>query len=202
MSKIMMFSAPLELVLASSSRYRRLLLDRLGVPYTVDSPDVDEAPLRNEQPVATAMRLASAKARAVSTRNPKALIIGADQVATLDGTELIGKPLHHGAARAQLARLSGRTVRFHTAVCLLNSDTQRETARLVTTEVLFRELDEATIESYLNRDQPYDCTGSARIESLGIALVKAVNDADPTALLGLPLIALIDLLADEGVRIL
>lgn len=198
----MTFSAPLELVLASSSRYRRQLLDRLAIPYTVDSPDVDETPLRDEPPAATAARLASAKAHTVSARRRNALIIGADQVATLDHTDLIGKPLSHDAARVQLARLSGRTVHFHTAVCLLNSETKRATTRLVTTEVLFRDLDESTIESYLNRDHPYDCTGSARIESLGIVLVKAVNDSDPTALLGLPLIALIDLLADEGVRIL
>ncbi len=194
-----MFSSQVELVLASASRYRKALLDQLRLRYRVCPPDIDESSLPEERPKQLATRLARQKARAVVARYPDGLIIGSDQVATIDGRSAFSKPLHHEGATAQLAAMSGRTVLFHTAVCVLNARSGRERFALIPTEVRFRTLSAATIERYLLADRPYDCAGSARIEGLGIALVEHVRSDDPSALLGLPLIALLDLLAAEGV---
>ncbi|RPI47974.1 MAG: septum formation protein Maf [Betaproteobacteria bacterium] len=197
----MIFSSETEVVLASGSRYRRALLDQLGLHYLACPADIEETARAGELPTATASRLASEKARAVARTYPTALVIGSDQVGSLDGLTAFSKPGNHVEAVAQLARMSGRTVRFHTAVCLFNARTAAERNALVTTEVRFRKLAAEVIEAYLERDRPYDCAGSAKIESLGIALVERVTSDDPTALLGLPLIALIDLLAAEGIRV-
>jgi len=197
----MIFSASPGLVLASGSRYRKALLDQVGLAYTVCAPDIDETARNAELPTRTAARLAVEKARAVATRFPTSLIIGADQVATADGHDAFSKPGTHANAVEQLKLMSGRSVLFHTAVCVLNAGTHTERSALVSTEVQFRALTPETIERYLQRDRPYDCAGSAKIESLGIALVHRVVSDDPTALLGLPLIALLDLLAAEGVRV-
>lgn len=195
----MIFSSARELVLASGSRYRKALLDQLRLPYTVCAPDIDEAPLPAEAPIALATRLACEKARAVAPRYPGALVIGSDQVATLDGHSAFSKPLDHAGAVAQLGALSGSTALFHTALCVLDHSKRLERTAVVSTAVTFRTLSPALIERYLRADQPYDCAGSARIEGLGIALVSRVESTDPSALLGLPLIALVDLLAAHGV---
>ena len=195
----MIFSSERELVLASGSRYRKALLDQLRLRYAVCPADIDEAPLPAEDPVALATRLACQKAQAVAPKYPAGLVIGSDQVATIDGRSAFSKPLDHAGAVAQLGAMSGQTVRFHTAVCVLDARSQVERTAVVPTEVVFRTLSPALIERYLRADEPYDCAGSARIEGLGIALVSRVESTDPTALLGLPLIALVDLLAAEGV---
>jgi septum formation protein len=188
------------LILASTSAYRRELLQRLRLDFAVASPGVDEAPHAGESPAATAVRLAQAKASAVRSAFPQGLIIGSDQVAEIDG-ERLDKPGTHERAAAQLRRLSGRAARFHTAVALLNAATGAMHSRLVVTRVAFRELSPAAIDSYLRKEQPYDCAGSAKSEGLGIALLRAIEGDDPTALIGLPLIALTELLAAEGVRV-
>jgi septum formation protein len=188
------------LVLASTSAYRRELLARLGLPFEIAAPQIDETPLPAESCADTALRLAAAKARAVASRYPGALIIGSDQVADLDGMPL-GKPGTHLRACAQLRAASGRSVIFHTALALLHSDSGRLHSRVVPTRVLFRSLSDAQIESYLQRERPYDCAGSAKAEGLGIALLGRLEGEDPTALIGLPLIALVDLLAAEGIDV-
>ena len=198
----MIFSSERELVLASGSRYRKALLEQLRLPFAVSPADIDEAPLPGEDPVALATRLACHKARAVAPKHPSALIIGSDQVATLDGRSAFSKPPDHAGAVAQLAAMSGRQATFHTAVCVLDPRGPTERSAVVPTEVVFRTLSPELIESYLRADQPYDCAGSARIERLGIALVSRVASTDPTALLGLPLIALVDLLGAAGVSVL
>jgi septum formation protein len=193
---------PVELVLASTSAYRRALLQRLELPFTVRAPGVDETPLPAETPAATALRLAAAKARAVAPACPAgALIVGSDQVAELDGTAL-GKPGTHDAARRQLRALSGRAVVFHTALCLLDTRSGLAHSDNVDTVVRFRHLLDGQIERYLRRDRPYDCAGSARIEGLGIALVESAASADPTALIGLPLIALTGMLQRAGIDVI
>lgn len=189
-----------RIVLASSSPYRRELLQRLRLPFIVDAPAVDEAPLAAEAPGATALRLALTKARAVAARRPEALVIGGDQVAELDGRPL-GKPGTHAAARAQLLSMSGREVRFHSGVALVDTSARYEAADTVVTVVKYRALSAKLIESYLLYDQPYDCAGSARIEALGISLVASVLSSDPSALIGLPLIRLVSLLAACGVMV-
>lgn len=189
-----------QIVLASSSLYRRALLDRLGIKYQALSPDIDEQALPDETPIATAVRLAQAKARRIAANAPNALIIGSDQVAVLD-QQAIGKPGNHAAAARQLQAMSGKTVLFHTALCLLNAATGVEQLDSVPTTVRFRKLDAPLIERYLQRDQPYDCAGSAKIEALGITLVEQVESPDPTALIGLPLIALTTMLLQEGIAI-
>lgn len=198
----MMFSSQDELVLASASRYRRALMDQLRLRYTVCPADIDESQQANETPVQLATRLACEKARAVASRYPKSLIIGSDQVASLDDRSAFSKPGDHGSAVLQLRAMSGKTVQFHTAVCVLNAGTSVERSTVVTTEVRLRTLAGDCIEKYLRIDQPYDCAGSARIEGLGVALVERVRSDDPSALLGLPLIALVDLLAAEGVSVI
>lgn len=189
------------LVLASTSRYRRELLARLGLPFECASPSVDESPLRGEGFADTALRLAEQKARAVAARFPDSLIIGSDQVASQGATRL-GKPGDHDRALRQLEQLSGRTARFDTAVSLLDSASGALRSRVVPCEVTFRPLSRARIESYLRREQPYDCAGSAKSEGLGIALIARIVTEDPTSLIGLPLIALSELLAEAGMPVL
>jgi septum formation protein len=196
----MRVSSSRSLVLASSSPYRRELLSRLGLPFESWSPDLDEAALAGEAPAATAVRLARAKARAGEARWPQAWIIGSDQVADVDG-EAVSKPGTLENARRQLRTLSGRTVRFHTAVCLANGASGRAHERLVTTEVAFRALSEAEIDRYLAREPAIDCAGSAKSEGLGISLLARLGGDDPTALVGLPLIALCALLRAEGFEV-
>jgi septum formation protein len=188
------------LVLASTSRYRRELLERFGLPFVVASPHLDETALPGEAPLATAVRLAAAKARAVAGYYPDALVIGADQVADCDGLA-VSKPGDHATAVHQLAAQAGRRIVFHTAVALLNTRTGVLGSAVVDVTSQFRRLAAAEIEAYLQRDQPYDCAGSVRSEGLGIALFESIESTDPTALIGLPLIALARLLRAEGVAL-
>ena len=192
---------PFRIVLASTSRYRRGLLERLGLPFEVADPGVDERRHAGEPPEAMARRLAEAKALAVAKRFPGALIIGCDQVAHCDG-EIFGKPGTHANAVRQLRALSGKTALFHTAVCVHNAKGGSTQVRLVPCRVGFRKLDDATIERYLEKEQPYDCAGSAKSEGLGIALIARIEGDDPSALIGLPLIALVDLLREQGLDVI
>ena len=193
--------AHLPLILASSSRYRVELLSRLRLPFSAISPDIDESPLLNETPEATAMRLAQAKALAIATGNPGTLLIGSDQVAELHGMPL-GKPGNHANAVRQLSAMSAQRVLFHTALCLHNAVTGKSQVENVRTMVTLRTLTDAEIERYLMLDQPYDCAGSAKVESLGITLAECIDSTDPTALIGLPLIALTRMLRAEGVTLM
>ncbi len=185
------------LILGSTSRYRRELLQRLHLPFDVMAPQVDETPLPGEAPAALALRLALAKARAVAQRHPTAVVIGADQVADLDGLP-IGKPGSHERATAQLRQLSGRRAVFQTAVAVVRTNTGFEQALLAPVAVQFRTLSDAEIEHYLRLEEPYDCAGSAKCETLGIALLTAIDSDDPTALIGLPLIRTCALLRAAG----
>lgn len=185
-------------MLASSSRYRRELLERLGMPFAVDVPAIDETALPGETPRALALRLALEKARAVASRHPDAVVIGSDQTATVDQRDAIGKPGSHAAALRQLSDASGRTLNYHTAVAVVIAAEGFERALVVDARVKFRDLDRATIESYLAREPAYDCAGAAKVEGLGIALIESLDCPDPTALVGLPLIALSGLLAAAG----
>jgi len=187
------------LILASSSRHRRVLLERLGLAFDVAVPDIDETALPGELPAETAVRLAEAKARVVAPRYPDALIIGSDQVADFHG-EPIGKPRDRAHALEQLRAMRGRTVVFHTAVALLNARSGVCRSALVDVASTFRSPDEVAREAYLDREQPFDCAGSVRSEGLGIALFTRIASDDPTALIGLPLIRLTDLLEAEGVH--
>ena len=186
-----------RLILASTSRYRRDLLQRLRVSFDVVSPEVDETPTPGEAPKALAERLAMAKAVAVATKNPDAVVIGSDQVAELDGMS-IGKPHTHDRAIEQLQAMSGRRVVFHTAVAVVRRDRDYARGLLAPVVVTFRSLDDAEIERYLRAEQPYDCAGSAKSEALGIALLAAIESDDPTALVGLPLIRTCTLLREAG----
>ncbi len=191
-------SAPPRLVLGSSSPYRRELLARLGQPFETRSPDVDETPRPGEAPLALACRLAEVKARAVAQGLAgDVLVIGSDQVADLAGQPL-GKPGHHAAAVAQLRALSGQLVRFHTAVCVVRPRTGQVLQAADSVTVQFRVLSDEAIEAYLQREQPYDCAGSAKCEGLGIVLLERIDSSDPTALVGLPLIATSRLLRQAG----
>jgi septum formation protein len=191
-----------RLILGSSSPYRRQLLSRLHIPFDVMTPDVDESAHVGEAPQATALRLAHDKAAAIAVKMPGALIIGSDQVATLDG-EQIGKPGNHANALLQLQKMRGRRVIFHTALCLWDSrNGDAETAAQlenVSTFVTFRDVPDAELEAYLRIEQPYDCAGSAKNEGLGIAIIEKIESTDPTALTGLPLIALTTMLRRAGV---
>lgn len=188
------------LVLGSTSRYRRELLQRLGLPFTVAAPDVDEAPLPGETPRALALRLALAKAHAVAAQHPDAVVIGSDQVADLHGQPL-GKPGTHERASAQLQRMSGETVIFQTAVAVVCAATGFEQVDLAPVEVRFRTLTGDEIERYLHAEQPYDCAGSAKSEGLGISLLDAILSDDPTALVGLPLIRTCRMLRAAGLTL-
>jgi septum formation protein len=190
-----------SLILASSSLYRRGLLERLRIPFTTSSPQLDETARPGELPRDTALRLALAKARAVAAGNPQALIIGCDQVADLDG-QAMGKPGDHDSAVLQLRALRGRSVIFHTALCVLDAASGRHQLDHVPSAVRFRELSDAQIETYLRLEQPYDCAGSAKIESLGVALIHKIESDDPTALIGLPLMTLVSMLKREQVEII
>jgi len=190
-----------RLVLASTSPYRRALLAQLGLPFDVVAPGTDETPRPGEAPSATARRLAEAKARSVAARYPDALIIGSDQVADCDG-RAVGKPGDHAGAVAQLTALSGRTVVFHTGLALLDAARDRCQVALVDVRSTFRDLAPAEIEAYLRRDRPYDCAGSVKSDALGIALFVRIESDDPTALVGLPLIRLTDMLHAAGVPVL
>jgi septum formation protein len=186
-----------RLILASTSRYRRELLQRLRMPFEVVSPDVDESPRPGEAPGALAARLALAKAEAVAARQSDAVVIGSDQVAELDG-ETIGKPHTHDRAVAQLRAMSGRRVVFHTAVAVVRRERGFARSVLAPVVVTFRVLTDAEIDHYLRAEQPYDCAGSAKCETLGIALLAAIDSDDPTALVGLPLIRTCGLLREAG----
>lgn len=187
-----------QLILGSTSRYRRELLGRLRLPFDVVSPEVDETALPGEPPAALALRLALAKAHAVAQQHPSAVVIGSDQVADLAG-EAIGKPGTHERAVAQLRRMRGRSVVFQTAVAVVCSTTGYSGSALVPVRVRFRQLADAEIEHYLRLEQPYDCAGSAKAETLGIALLEAIESDDPTALIGLPLIKTCALLRGAGI---
>ncbi|MEW6689480.1 MAG: Maf family nucleotide pyrophosphatase [Pseudomonadota bacterium] len=188
-------------VLASTSKYRRALLERLGFPFECADPKTDELALPGEAPGQTALRLAEAKARAAARRFPDALIIGSDQVASCDGARLEKPGTHENAVR-QLAALSGKTASFETAVAVLDAKANMLKARLVPCNVTFRTLTAETIEKYLRKEKPYDCAGSAKAEGLGIALIARIETEDPTSLVGLPLIALTELLAAAGMPVL
>ncbi len=198
----MLSTSPPRLILASSSTYRQQLLARLRLPFEAIAPSVDETPLPDETPPAAALRLARAKAEAVARNARDALVIGSDQVATLDG-EHIGKPGNHERALAQLKKMRGREVVFHTALCLLDTragaspELQIEN---VQTLVRFRDLPDAELDAYLRIEQPYDCAGSAKNEALGITILESIRSDDPNALTGLPLIALTTMLRNAGIR--
>ena len=185
------------LILASTSRYRRALLQRLQLPFDVEAPGVDETPLPGEAPAALAQRLALEKARAVAQRHPDAVVIGSDQVADLAG-QAIGKPHTHERAMQQLRAMSGRSVVFHTAVAVVRQNAGVAEVRLSPVVVRFRDLSDEEIENYLRREQPYDCAGSAKSEGLGIALLHSVESQDPTALIGLPLSTVCELMRVAG----
>jgi septum formation protein len=190
-----------KVILGSTSRYRRELLERLRVPFDTERPDVDETPLPGEAPATLAQRLALAKAREVSRRFPEAVVIGSDQVADLGG-EPLGKPGTHDRAIAQLRRMRGQTVVFQTAVAVVCAATAFEQLELAAVRVVFRDLDDQEIERYLRAEEPYDCAGSAKSEGLGIALLSRIDNDDPSALVGLPLIRTCHMLRAAGVSIL
>ncbi len=189
------------LILASSSPYRRELLQKLRIPFTCVKPEVDETPLLGEAPEQTALRLAQLKARHVALDYPNALIIGCDQVATFDGIQ-VGKPMTHVNAVKQLQTMRGKTVMFHSALCLLNATTGEMQVENVPYSVTFRHLTDAQIEHYLKLEQPYDCAGSAKSEGLGIAVIEKMTGDDPNALVGLPLIKLVSMLQNAGVAVI
>jgi septum formation protein len=190
----------MRLILASTSSYRRELLTRLQLPFETLAPDIDESPLPDELPEATAARLAEAKARAVARNYPQALVIGSDQIATCDG-QRFGKPGTRANAVAQLRAMRGREIVFHTGVCLLNSATDKVQIKVIANHVGFRDLSDAEIEAYLDKEDALNCAGSAKSEGLGIALLSYLRGDDPNALVGLPLIALAEMLRAEGVAL-
>jgi MAF protein len=191
----------MKLILASTSRYRRELLSRLHLPFDILAPAVDETPRNGESPAATAWRLSVQKAEAAAASHPDALIIGSDQVLML-GDEQLGKPGNFDNAFLQLKKMQGRSMVFHTALTLLNSRSGHAQTRDVPTTVQIRPLSDAQIRAYLQKETPYDCAGSAKSEALGIALMTRMDSADPTALIGLPLIALTEMLYAEGIDVL
>ena len=190
-----------RLILASTSPFRCELLRRLCLPFEIQAPDIDEMPLANEQAQPLVGRLAAAKACAIACKNTKSLVIGSDQVAVLDG-KILGKPGHHEQASEQLLQASGRRVAFYTGIALIDSDSRRSQVAVVTFHVHFRELSSRQIESYLQREQPYQCAGSFKAEGLGIALFDRLEGDDPSSLIGLPLIRLTRMLEIEGVAVL
>ena len=191
----------MKLVLASTSIYRRELLNRLGLPFVTAAPEVDESSQHDESPRQLVRRLAEAKARAVAEQYPDALIIGSDQVAAV-ADRILGKPGGHEQAVAQLRLASGKRLQFLTGLCLLNARTGVAQVEVVPYTVLFRELDDRQIENYLRREQPYHCAGSFKSEALGIALCERFDGEDPNALIGLPLIRLIHMLEKEGIHVI
>lgn len=189
------------IILASTSIYRSQLLSTLQIPFQTASPDVDETPLPGESARQTSQRLSQLKAQAVAQQFPDALIIGSDQVALLEGKQL-GKPLTHDNAVRQLRSMRGKTVDFFTAVSLFNSGNSEMQTALAETKVSFRDLTDDEIERYLHKEQPYHCAGSAKSEGLGIALIQSIKGDDPNALIGLPLIILIDMFKKQGVNVI
>jgi septum formation protein len=189
------------LILASSSPYRKELLEKLNLDFEVFSPDIDESKLSDESPEITALRLAQLKARKIGGTHPEAIIIGCDQVATLDGLQL-GKPGNHENATEQLKMMRGKKVTFLSALCLYNALTQRMQAEVVPYVVEFRNVSDEQIDHYLSTEKPYNCAGSAKSEGLGIALISAMHGEDPNALIGLPLIKLITMLAAENIHVI
>ncbi len=188
----------MQLILGSSSSYRKALLEKLGIPFECFSPDIDESRRPDESPVELVERLAIEKARETARAFPYALIIGSDQVAVLDG-KIIAKPVNHSDAVTQLKEASGRKVHLYTGLCLYNADTGNMQHSVESYSVVFRNLNELQIERYLKKDQPYDCAGSLKSESLGIALLSKLEGEDPNSLIGLPLIRLVDMLLHEGI---
>ena len=188
------------LILGSSSPYRRELLERLRIPFAIDSPNINEAPLMGETALDLCKRLSVAKAQAVAQRHPASWVIGSDQVAVL-GNKIYGKPGTHANAVTMLKELSGHTLQFHTALCLLDTQTQACQQDIVTIDAQFRVLDTAEIEHYLIVEKPYDCAGSAKSEGLGITLLERMTGDDPSALVGLPLISLSRMLRNWGLRL-
>ena len=188
------------LVLGSTSVYRRELLQRLGLAFTTDKPEVDETPRPGEAPSALAQRLALAKAQAVAARHPQAIVIGSDQVANLTGQPL-GKPGTHERAVTQLRAMSGQTVVFHTALAVVHADTGLLLQDMADVRVQFRDLSDAEIERYLRAERPYDCAGAAKSEGLGIALLARIDNDDPSALIGLPLIRTCAMLRQAGLQV-
>jgi len=193
-------NAEKRIILASSSPYRKELLSRLQLPFEIVVPDIDESPLPNESPEATALRLAEQKALSIAKNKQNVIVIGSDQVATLDGLQ-IGKPGNHPNALAQLQMMRGKRVIFHSALCVYQNYLASPSIQInnVQTMVTFRDLPDAQLDAYLRIEQPYDCAGSAKNEGLGIALLECIESTDPTALTGLPLIALTDMLLKIGV---
>jgi septum formation protein len=185
-----------KLILGSSSPFRKMLLERLMVPFSTANPDIDESPLPNESPIQLVERLAIEKAQAIATKNPNALIIGSDQVA-MHGDEIVGKPHTHERAVQQLKTASGKEIRLYTGLALINSKTGSVQSEVVPFTVHFKELSDTVIESYLRKEEPYNCAGSVKSEGLGIALLKRFEGDDPNALIGLPLIRLIAMLENE-----
>lgn len=194
-----MLQSPPALILASTSRYRRELLERLRIPFTVQSPEVDETPLPGEAPAVLAVRLALAKAQAVAALHPEVIVIGSDQVADLDG-QPIGKPGTHERAIAQLQAMRGKQIVFQTAVAVVCQSRGFAGHDLAPVIVRVRDLSDAEIETYLRAEEPYDCAGSAKSEGLGISLLSAIESDDPTALIGLPLIRTCSLLREAGLN--
>ena len=190
-----------ELVLGSTSPFRKALLEKLGLPFSTHSPEVDETRLADESPEQLVYRLAEAKARAVGEKKPDALIIGSDQVAVIDD-EILGKPGTHDRAVEQLRNASGRKVTFLTGLCLLNSRTGVAQTEVVPFTVHFRELSDEQIDNYLRSEEPYNCAGSFKSEALGISLFERLEGDDPNTLIGLPLIRLVRMLENEGVRVI
>ena len=188
------------IVLASTSPYRKMLLERLRLPFRCHVPDIDETPLPGESPVALVRRLARDKAASAGRVYPDALVIGSDQVA-VSGRNILNKPGDHERARIQLVRLSGQNIRFHTGLCVLNGSTGSVQVDAITFKVKFRKLVPAEIERYLAADRPYDCAGSFKSEGLGISLLASMQGDDPTALIGLPLIRLCAMLRNEGLEL-
>jgi len=191
----------IPLLLASASRYRQQLLGRLGLPFTVDAPRLDERPVEDETPATMALRLACAKARTIAARHAQGLVIGSDQVAELDG-RILRKPGGRAANVRQLRDVAGQRVAFHTALCLINAASGGEQAAVVPFSVYFRHLSVAEIEAYVERERAYDCAGGFRAEGLGVALFERLEGDDPTALIGLPLIRLLSMLRAEGLDVL
>jgi septum formation protein len=189
-----------NLILASSSIYRKQLLMNLQLPFSIIAPDIDETPLLEERAEDTAYRLAVAKAHKVGSLYPDALIIGSDQVATLEGMQL-GKPMTFDNAVRQLQIMRGKTVAFHTALCLFNPRSDRLQTEIVPCNVKFRDLSDEHIVRYLAKEQPFNCSAGAKVEGLGIALIEKIEGGDPNALIGLPLISLVDMLRNEGVEV-
>ena len=190
-----------QLILASSSPFRRAILEKLGLPFETLSPQLDETPQAQESAEQLVQRLARAKAVAAAQTHPDALIIGSDQVAVIDG-QILGKPGEHARAVAQLRRASGRSVTFLTGLCLYNAASQQAQTEVVPFRVVFRELSEQQIENYLRAEKPYNCAGSFKSEGLGIALFERLEGDDPNTLIGLPLIRLVRMLEQEGVRVI